>query len=151
MIFTIVLCFTVLSGLHMCKNKYSRRICLFLETRRGRKMTFQKAKPSRTLHSCINSFGFSRQRKNLINGRSRSEIGHPKAPLGPHFMLLRRPPGDLIFLLVKNYVASTLLAPRWSPLGAPLEAFGPLLQPPWGLFWGPPGGLSGFLCNSAGS
>ena len=118
------------------KIPYSRRICLVFEARRGQKMTFQKAKPSRILHFRINFFYTSRHRKNLINGRSGSEIGHPKAPWGPHFMLLCRPPGALIFhlsifLLLGRFLrhVRALLEHSWGP-------FGTLLQPSWGLFGG---------------
>ena len=126
MIFTIVLCFTVQSGLRMCKNIIFSKICLLFEARRKRKMTFQEAKPSRILHFCINFFIISRQRKNLINGRSGSEIGHPKAPWGPHFTFLRWPLGELIFV-IKFFFASKLLTPSWSPLGTLLRAFRSLL------------------------
>ena len=135
----IVLCFTVQSAFICAEIQFSQKICLVFEARRGRKMTFQKAKPSRILHFCINFFDISRQRKNLFNGRSGSEIGHPKAPWGPHFMLLHCPPGDLIFhlstfLLLRRFLrhAGALLEgdlsePSCSPPGGPLGAsWGPL-------------------------
>ena len=114
-----------------------QKFCLVFEACRGRKMTFQKAKPSGILHFCIDFFHISRQRINLINGRSGSEIGRPKAPWGPHFMLLQRPH----FSLVNLFVASTLLAPCWSPLGTLLGTFrnplAALLETLLGASWGP--------------
>ena len=108
-------------------------------------MTFQKAKPLRILHFCINFFHISRHRKNLINGRSGSEIGHPKAPWGPHFMLLRRPPGDLIFhlstfLLLRRFLrhVGALLVLSWKPSE-------PSCSPPGGSFGGLLGASPGFL------
>ena len=93
----------------------------------------------------------SRHRKNLINGRSGREIGPPKAPWGPHFMLLCRPPGDLIFhlskfMLLRRFLrhVTPLLEHSWGP-------FGTLLQPSWGPFGGLLGASAGFFCNSTGS
>ena len=118
------------------RMQYFRRISLVFKARRGRKMTLQKAKPSRILHFCINFFQISRQYKNLINGRSGSEIGHPKAPWGPPFMLPRRPPGDLFFHLSKFMLLrrfsrhdETLLVLSWRPSE-------PSCRPPGGSFGG---------------
>ena len=107
-------------------------------------MTFQEAKPSRTLDFCIYFFGISRQRKNLINGRSRSEIGHPKAPWRPPVMFVWWPPGDLIF-----HLSTFLLLRRFlRHVGALLElswrSFGALWQPSWGPFGGLLGASQGF-------
>ena len=115
--------------------QYSRKISLVFKARRGRKMTLQKAKPLRILHFCINFFQISKQWKNLINGRSGKEIGHPKAPWGPHFMLLRRPPGDLIFhlMLLRRFLrhVGALLVLSWKPsepsCSPPGDSFGGLL------------------------
>ena len=121
--------------------QYSRKICLVFEARRKRKMTFQKAKPSRRLHFCINFFDIPRQRKNFFNGRSGSEIGHPKAPWGPHFMLLYRPPGDLFF-----HLSTFMLLRRF------LRHVGALLVLPWkpsDLSCSPPGGSFGGLLGAS--
>ena len=123
---------------------------MVFEARRGRKNTFQKAKPSRILHFCINFFCTSRQRKNLINGRSGSEIGHPKAPWGPHFTFRRWPPGDLIFhlskfMLLRRFLrhVGALLVLSWKPSE-------PSCSPPGGSFGGLLGASRGFSATPQG-
>ena len=85
-------------------------------------MTFQKAKPSRIFTFCINFFEILRYRKNVFNGPSRSETEPPEAPWGPHFMLPRRPLGDLIFhlskfMLLRRFLrhVGPLLVLSWRP------------------------------------
>ena len=103
------------------------------------------------MHFCINFFHTSRHRKNLINGRSGREIGHPKAPWGPPFMLPRRPPGDLFFHLPKfmllrrfsRHVGALLLL-SWKPSE-------PSCSPPGGSFGGLLGASASFFCNSTRS
>ena len=133
------------------KIPYSRRICLVFEARRERKMTFQKAKPSRILHFRINFFYTSRHRKNLINGQSGNEIGPPKAPRGPHFMFVRRPPGAPFFHLSTFLLLGRFLRHDRALLEHSWGRFGTLLQPSWGPFGGLLGASAVFFCNSRGS
>ena len=112
-------------------------------------MTFPKAKPCRILHF-FNSFGIPRQRKNLINGRSGSEIRHSKAPWGPHFTLRRWPPGDLIFhlskfMLLRRFLrhVGALLVLSWKPSE-------PSCSPPGGSFGGLLGASQGVSATPKG-
>ena len=113
---------------------------MVFKARRGRKMTFQKAKPSRILHFCIIFFTFLDSGKFSLTVSLETKLDPQRRPGDLISCFSGAPPGPSFFtcqLFCCLDASCAMLEPSWNTPGDLSE---PSCSPPGGLLgasWGP--------------